>query len=523
MSDDWSEGYVTEIDYTWGFHRELSPANLAWVAALRGASPPPLDGPFSYCELGCGNALSLNVFAAAHPDASFFGVDFNPNHVTNGQRMAEQGGLTNVKLIERSFADLLGDRDLDRPFDFIVLHGIWSWVNDENRQHITAFLRERLKPGGLVYVSYNALPGWSEMVAVRRLMLDVADRTQGGIEVKVKAAVATLQKFWDTQNKDAVSRSFRNRIERILKSEVSYLAHEYFNKHWALFFFEDVAAALRDAKLSWLTTATLEQTEPSFYLSRQKLAVAREQTDPIDREQMRDFLSNASFRRDVFLKGNPPAELAREPHTSPALLAQIVGPRRSNHQFVAEVKVPAGTLRFPEEHERALFEFFADGPHTVGEALDHLWSFGRTPALALTTLKQMVACDLLRPWVRKPAATAPRHSAERRLRLATPFNQQLIADIIGGRAKKQIVSLPNGGTAIGVSMREAYLLHSLDAVGPNAAVGHAIDALDKAGRRLIVDGRPLQNRREHEEEFGRELDRFQRYKLAHFTKLGVLA
>ena len=74
MSDDWSEGYVTEIDYTWGFHRELSPANLAWVAALRGASPPPLDGPFSYCELGCGNALSLNVFAAAHPDASFFGV-----------------------------------------------------------------------------------------------------------------------------------------------------------------------------------------------------------------------------------------------------------------------------------------------------------------------------------------------------------------------------------------------------------------------------------------------------------------
>ncbi|RYE93984.1 MAG: hypothetical protein EOO75_03120, partial [Myxococcales bacterium] len=413
-----------------------------------------------------------------------------------------------------------GDRDLDQ-FDFIVLHGIWSWVNDENRAHITSFLRDRLKPGGLVYVSYNALPGWSEMVAVRRLMLDVGARTQGDIEAKVKAATTALQKFWDAQNKDVVSRSFRNRVERILKSDVAYLAHEYFNKNWALFFFSDVATALREAKLSWLTTATLEQTEPSFYLSRPKLAVSRELNDPLEREQMRDYLSNASFRRDVFLKGNPPPELAREPHASPAVLAQLIGPRRSNHQFVNEVKVGTGTLRFPEEHERALFEFFTDGPRTVGEAIEHLWSFGRTPQLALATIRQMVASDVLRVWVRRPPAGG--RPGEKKLRLTHPLNQQLVGDIIGGRAKKQLVAALHAGTGVGVSMREAYLLHGIDAAGPNGAITQAIATLDKAGRRLIVDGRPLANRKEHEEELGRELDRFQRYKLAHFTRLGVLA
>ena len=133
----------------------------------------------------------------------------------------------------------------------------------------------------------------------------------------------------------------------------------------------------------------------------------------------------------------------------------------------------------------------------------------------------MVACELLRPWVRRPPTST--HHGEHRLRLATAFNQQLIGDIIGGRAHKQLVAGIHAGAGVGVSMREAYLLHGLDAAGPQGAVSHAIATLDKAGRRLLIDGRPLQNRREHEDELGRELDRFQRYKLDHFTKLGVLA
>jgi SAM-dependent methyltransferase len=520
MSEDWSEGYVTEIDYTWGFHKELSPTNLAWVSARRGHTPPAADAPFSYLELGCGTGLSLNVFAAAHPSASFFGADFNPSHIAHGRRTAEQGGIGNVRFLEKSFAELAGDSELPE-FDYIVLHGVWSWVSAENRQLITTFLRERLKPGGLAYVSYNALPGWSEMVAVRRMLLDVAGRTQGDLEAKIKAAVRWLQKFWETQNKEAASRRLRTRIERILKSDVAYLAHEYFNKDWTLFFFEDVVQELRGAKLSWLTTATMEQTEPSFILSRSKLALVREVSEPIDREQMRDFLSNAAFRRDVFLKGTPDAALAREPSASPAVQALVVGRRRSHHQFQGEVKVTAGMLRLEAEHERALFDLFEAGPRTVAETFDPLWALGKNNAAAYASLHQMVACDLLRPWARKPAAV-PRQASEG-YRFPLAFNEQSISDIVNNRARKQLVAAVNAGTGVGVSMREAYLLDGIVAAGVKGAVDHAVKKMESANRRLIIEGTPLQGRKAHEAELGRELERFRNHKLAHFVALGVLA
>jgi SAM-dependent methyltransferase len=519
MSDDWSEGYVTEIDYTWGFHKELSPTNLAWTAGLRGHTAPAADDAFTYCELGCGNGLSLNIFAAAHPKASFYGLDFNPSHVANGRRTAEQGGIPNATFLERSFADLAGEKELP-AFDYIVLHGIWSWVSAENRQHIVAFIREKLKPGGMVYVSYNTLPGWSEMVTVRRLMLDVAGRTQGDLETKIKTALDWLRKYWDTQNKEAASRSYRNRIERILKSDVAYLAHEYFNKDWTLFFFQDVVQELRAAKLTWLTTATLEHTEPSFFLNRARLALVREIVDPIDREQMRDFLGNASFRRDVFLKGTPDAALAREPFSSPALQARQIGPRRSTHLFQPEVRVSAGTLTLKEDHERALFELFKDGTRTVGEVFDPLWAMGRNNAAAFTTLRQMVASDLLRPWAH-PAAPVTL-SDRGRYRFPLPFNELAVADIVHNRAKRQLVASPRTGSGIGINVREAYLLHAITTVGLKDAVDHAVSTLESAGRRLLIDGRPLQGRKAHEEELGRELDRFQRHKLAHFLRTGVI-
>lgn len=521
MSDNWSEGYLTEIDYTWGFHQELSPTNLVWVSALRGHTPPALDAPFTYCELGCGNALSLNVFAAAHPKASFYGVDFNPSHIANGGRVAEQGGIQNITFMERSFGDLQGEKDLPQ-FDMIALHGIWSWVSGENRQHIKNFLRERLKPGGLVYVSYNALPGWSEMVTVQRLMSDVANRTQGDTEMKVKAAIEWLRKYWETLNKEALSRSFRTRIERIFNSDTAYLAHEYFNKHWTLFFFQDVVQELRAAKLTWLTTATLSQVEPSFYLSRAKLTLVRELQDPLDQEQMRDLLSNGSFRRDVFLKGTPDADFVRDPSLNPALLSLLIGPRRSEHVFQPEVKVTAGTLQFKEEHERQLFEMVKDGPKMIQEIFDSLWAMGRNNTMALTSLRRMIASDQLRVWAHRPDP-AVHPSTDGRYRFTLPFNENVINDIMHNRAKKQLLAAPNIGSGITVNTRESYILYGITTVGVRGAVEYAVQHLERTNRRIIVDGRPLSSRKAHEEELERELDRFQRHKLANYLRLGVLA
>ena len=102
---DWADGYVVDVGYTHGYFRELSPALLRFVALLGGVEAPRA-GPFGYCELGCGNGYSTALHAAANPQGSFVGADFNPTHIHNAQRLARDAGLDNVRFLEKSFDEL---------------------------------------------------------------------------------------------------------------------------------------------------------------------------------------------------------------------------------------------------------------------------------------------------------------------------------------------------------------------------------------------------------------------------------
>src|SRR5882672_9372717 len=139
MSDeDWSHGYVTDAPYADRFHRELSPAWLDYVAALRGARPRRLDQSFCYLELGCGFGTSSVVHAGAFPHAEFHACDFNAAHIEGGRRLAEALGIGNVHLHEAPFAALPLHELPD--FDFIVLHGVYSWVTPEVRATVRRIL-----------------------------------------------------------------------------------------------------------------------------------------------------------------------------------------------------------------------------------------------------------------------------------------------------------------------------------------------------------------------------------------------
>jgi len=191
--DIWNSGYVTDLEYTHGFYRELEPGYLCYAALISGYLPPDTDSKFTYCELGCGNALSTNIIASAWPQGDFYGVDFNPSHIVNGTQLSKSAGLTNLKLLEADFRDLLDAHDLP-DFDFITIHGVLSWINDENRKAIQRFVLKKLKPGGILYLSYNCLPGWAAAMPVRELMKRFADDTYGSTLDKVNAALSSVEK-----------------------------------------------------------------------------------------------------------------------------------------------------------------------------------------------------------------------------------------------------------------------------------------------------------------------------------------
>jgi len=135
----WNDGYEAETAYDTSYYRELSPVWLATTALLAGIRPPRIDRAFHWAELGCGTGLTAGACAAACPHGEFWGFDFNPVHIAKAVHFAESAALPNAIYQERSFAELAELPEGALPaFDFVVIHGVYSWLTRENQACVAA-------------------------------------------------------------------------------------------------------------------------------------------------------------------------------------------------------------------------------------------------------------------------------------------------------------------------------------------------------------------------------------------------
>ncbi len=140
--NNWNEGYITDIDYTLGYYNELNPQRLRLALLYKGFYCGEIN---TACELGFGQGMTVNLHAAAST-TKWYGNDFNPSHAGFAQQFGQISGA-NPQLFEQSFLEFCQRDDLP-DFDFIGLHGIWSWISDENRQIIINFFKRKLKASG---------------------------------------------------------------------------------------------------------------------------------------------------------------------------------------------------------------------------------------------------------------------------------------------------------------------------------------------------------------------------------------
>jgi SAM-dependent methyltransferase len=516
VSDDWSDGYVTDFDYTWGFFRELAPSWLSWIAGLHGFRVRAPGEPFNYIELGCGNGLSTNALAAAYPEGNFWACDFNPNHIANASELAERAGTRNIHFLEKSFAELESAGLPD--FDFVTFHGVLSWISPENRKQIIQFLRNRLKPGGICYVSYNALPGWSSLEPVRRMMLEYAATIPGDTSTKVRAAVAWLERLRDLNAKPIAENARVQRlVERIVKADPAYVAHEYFNKDWELFYFQDVVREFGAAKLSWAGSGNLVDNEDGLRIPRAGADLLRTIGDPLVREQNRDFLQSPTFRKDLFVKGTPRADWAKDPLANPGLLQLPVGNARASTKLAADVKTPAGTVRFKNDFDPLFYRLFDRASLRVGDVLEPMRGAGRSPQQTLGSLRVFVAADQLRPFARVAATPA----LTGRFQGLSGFNRVAVDEAID-LGKTLVLSSTSHGNGVLFTAREACILDGLTTVGQHGAVDRAWARLKAAGRRLVIDGKTITGEAEHRASLAEELQLFERRKIDRYLRLGIL-
>lgn len=511
----WQDGYVIDVPYTAGFYRELAPAYLHLLAVLLGVRPPVADDrEFAYCELGCGRGLGPLLLAAANPLGRFHAYDFNPSQIAQASALAERAGLANVHFGAESFASLATRTDdpATGPFDLIVLHGVYSWVSEENRRRIVRFIRDRLKPGGMVYVSYNCMPGWAAFTPVQRLLRELVIRRRGRNDENAVAARDFVNQLAARgASYFSANESVGPYLEHLGERNGTYLAHEYLNEHWDALYHLDVAHAMVDAQLQYIGSATVSDNFVALSASPE-IAAMFAGADPGMAETIKDFSANRRFRRDLFARESAPL-------SGPQFLAAL-----GEIRFMLTVQpddatttlmTSAGELKANEAIAVPVLERLKQGSVAVAE-LAALPAFaGLPPEQLAQTLSLLVESGQVHP-MREGGAG----------RSASQALNDLLIDEARRDDAVRFLAAPTLGSGVHVAHAEQLVLVALRDLGSDSVAGvrdFVWAQLKAQNKRLLRDGRPLDGDADNLAEVERRVCGFLDHRLPLLRRLGVVA
>jgi SAM-dependent methyltransferase len=472
--NDWTRGYRTDVNYTSGYYPYLNPAAHAFALLAAGWRPPQLDRPFAYAELGAGHALSVQVHAAAAPHGRFFANDFMPAHIATAQARVEATGLTNIDLTDASFAEYI-DAPLPK-LDAVVMHGVWSWVDLASRTEILRFLRKFLKPGGYAFVSYNVLPGWAPIMPLRELLRtgignDSTDQLNDGLAFAQKLRDADAGWF---NGNDAA----RAMLDRMRGLPNAYLAHEYMNDTWQLFYHHDVAKELDGAQMHFAASAAPRDLVDELMLSEEQHALLASIPEGPRRETARDFCTNPLLRRDLFLRGGVRLSKLEQLHRLSEMSFVLNVPRA---RVELKLSLPGRSVTLPHETYAPILDALRDGVRNlmqIREAIGEHDDISRT----IHALKVLVGADLIVPCL-------PHAGLADRKVVTDRFNEQVLFASLH-EAELDVLASPVTGGGFRLDRIDRLFVFALKRNASDFA-GVAWQVMSQLGEAVLKDGQPL--------------------------------
>ncbi|MGE4592457.1 methyltransferase regulatory domain-containing protein [Alcaligenes sp.] len=290
-----------------------APAHLRAAAFLYGIQTVPLQNA-RVLELGCAAGGNLIPFAILYPQAQIVGVDLSSVQINQGQDLLKHMGIENVQLHAISISDITPEFG---QFDYIIVHGVFSWVPPEVRQDILRVCRENLSPEGLAYISYNTYPGWKAGEIVRDAMLLHSHFV--GDEQKVESARAMLTLLSDGL---AVGNSLRpsllNAVQQLRSHTDYYIAHEYLETFNSPCYFVEFADIVSQAGLTHVGDAEprVECSQVfglNVQLNHSLIAFGQNR---LMRQQYLDFAVGRNFRKSMVVHAAREGEIFSAPDLS---------------------------------------------------------------------------------------------------------------------------------------------------------------------------------------------------------------
>ena len=301
------------VPYPSGSQHHTHPDHLAALAILNGLDPAPPQR-CRVLELGCADGGNLIPMAAELPESRFTGIDLSPRQIESGRAGVVEAGLTNVELRAMSILDV---DDSFGAFDYIICHGVFSWVTPEVQEKIFEICRAHLAPNGVAYISYNTYPGWHLREVVRDMVVFHARRFTDP-EERTARAFELVQFLAETsagggEAHALVMRTAREHFEEN-RDRPTYLAHEYLERTNAPMYFHQFAEQAARHGLQYMTEAEPSATEVDNLAPAVAERLNGFTSDRIELEQYVDFAVNRMFRRTLLCHAG--MNLDREPATA---------------------------------------------------------------------------------------------------------------------------------------------------------------------------------------------------------------
>jgi methyltransferase-like protein/SAM-dependent methyltransferase len=336
-----------EVPYESHPFPQTHPDRLATVATLFGMRPAPVDR-CRVLELGCAGGGNLIPMAVALPESRFFGVDLSGRQIADGQKTVDALGLTNIELKRLSILDVTPDFG---QFDYIICHGVYSWVPPPVQDKILDICARNLTADGVAYVSYNTYPGWHMRGMIRDMMCYHAGQlTDPHVRVRQARDLLDFLARSVARGNDPYGLLLQSEVEVIRRSRDSYLLHDHLEEVNDPVYFHQFAERVAAKGLRYLGEADLRVMVPGNYPPEVEGVLHTLSPDLIHLEQYMDFLRNRQFRQTLLCHG----------HLTPNY---VLRPEQLTAFHVASAARPVSAN--PDLHSAAFEEFRSPGGTTL--------------------------------------------------------------------------------------------------------------------------------------------------------------
>jgi SAM-dependent methyltransferase len=311
MSADPNAFAYDRVAYPTRPQSQIHPERLAALGYLFGLEPAPVGGS-RVLEIGCGDARNLAPVAAAFPGSRCVGVDHSGAAIERGREFSRRCGLANLELYQ---ADVAVPGAVEGEFDYILCHGVYSWVPAEVREGILRVCRERLAPDGLALVSYNALPGACVRSEIRNLLRwHVRDLTDSAERLEEARALIRFLGGALLEG-DEIRAGFRAELRVAEEKEPGFLFHDELSEHYAPLYFHEFMAAASRHQLQFVADADPAELSLLHIPVETRNVVGALTPDRVERQQYLDFLVARRFRHTVLCRAERPvsAEMLVDP------------------------------------------------------------------------------------------------------------------------------------------------------------------------------------------------------------------